>query len=167
MTQWEYLSHTYKVRPLGPADVDRILDLYRSNPLYFEHCPPQPDEVGVLSDLTTVPPAKSVTDKAFLGFFQGQDLLAVLDLVKNYPEEAVIFIGLFMVDKSYQGRGIAGCLMTEILEALGKTYKKVRLGFVQTNLQARAFWQKLGFTPTGEVKQTDDYDIVLAEKSLE
>lgn len=160
------LSQSYRVRPLTLDDSPEILALYQTNPLYFEHYPPQPSLTSVASDLTKFPPSKKATDKAFLGFFDGETLLGVLDLIRDYPQEGTVYLGLFMVHAAYQGQGLSSQLLTEVLSALGADYQKARLSYVATNPQASQFWTKQGFIPTGERIETGDIEIVVAEKHL-
>lgn len=42
MIHFEKLSTKFKVRALVETDIPVILEVYKSNPLYFEHCPPSP-----------------------------------------------------------------------------------------------------------------------------
>ena len=93
----EKLSSKYQVRHLEKCDAQTVLDLYESNPLYFEHCPPPPTIQSVEYDMRALPDGKSIADKHFVGFFDGNNLVAVLDLIEKYPDKQTVFIGLFMV----------------------------------------------------------------------
>ena len=46
-------------------------------------------------------------------------------------------------------------------------FKKMRLGYVENNPQSSHFWSKVGFCPTGEVKELAGKNIVLTEYDLE
>lgn len=156
-------SISFFVRPLTEADIPAILKLYETNPYYFEQCPPPPTEASVLNDMTRLPPGKRREDKHFVGYFDGDRLIAVLDLVEGYPSDEKAFIGLFMLDKAYQGKGLGSQLIVELLESLMRQFKTLRLGYVATNSPAKAFWEKQGFVPTGETSQEKQYTIILAE----
>ena len=88
----EKLSSKYQVRHLEKCDVQAVLDLYESNPLYFEHCPPPPTIQSVEYDMHALPDGKSIADKHFVGFFDGNNLVAVLDLIEKYPDKQTVFI---------------------------------------------------------------------------
>ncbi|MDG3141721.1 GNAT family N-acetyltransferase [Streptococcus suis] len=156
-------SERFFVRPLTDGDVPAILKLYKTNPTFFEHCPPIPTEASVLSDMAKLPYGKRVSDKHFVGYFDNDILIAVLDLVEGYPSEEKAFIGLFILDKAYQGRGIGSQLIVELLENITQRFDAIRLGYVTTNLPAKQFWQKQGFVLTGETSQEEQYTISLAE----
>lgn len=91
----EKLSSKYQVRHLEKCDAQTVLDLYESNPLYFEHCPPPPTIQSVEYDMRALPDGKSIADKHFVGFFDGNNLVAVLDLIEKYPDKQTVFIGLW------------------------------------------------------------------------
>lgn len=156
-------SIRFLVRPLIEADIPAILKLYETNPYYFEYCPPPPTAASVLDDMTKLPPGKRREDKHFVGYFDGDRLIAVLDLVAGYPSDEKAFIGLFMLDKAYQGRGLGSQLIVELLEYVTRQFKTLRLGYVATNSPAKAFWEKQGFVPTGEKSREKQYTIILAE----
>lgn len=84
-------------------------------------------------------------------------------MVEGYPSDEKVFIGLFMLDKAYQGRELGSQLIVELLEYVTRQFKTLRLGHVATNLPAKAFWEKQGFVQTGEKSQEKQYTIILAE----
>ncbi len=49
---------------------------------------------------------------------------------------------------------------------LATHFKKMRLGYVESNPQSSHFWSKVGFCPTGEVKELAGKTIVIAEYAL-
>lgn len=108
----EKLSSKYQVRHLKKCDAQTVLDLYESNPLYFEHCPPPPTIQSVEYDMRALPDGKRIAYKHFVGFFNGNNLVAVLDLIEKYPDKQTVFIGLFMVAAAYQGRGVGSKIVS-------------------------------------------------------
>ncbi|BCP60152.1 GNAT family N-acetyltransferase [Streptococcus parasuis] len=141
--------------------------LYQAKTLYFEHFPPLPSMESLANDLVECPPGKELSDKYFLGFWDKDQLLAVLDLIDGYPTAELAYIGLFMVDSRLAGQGLGSKVIAELLPRLATHFKKVRLGYVESNPQASHFWSKVGFCPTGEVKELAGKTIVLAEYALD
>ena len=82
---FESIFTPYKARKLTEADIPGILNLYSENTEYFKHCPPNPNSKTVKEDLAALPPAKEAADKYFIGIFDGDSLIAVLDLIDRYP----------------------------------------------------------------------------------
>ncbi|HFU4116518.1 TPA: GNAT family N-acetyltransferase [Streptococcus suis] len=159
-------SSRFQVRKLTEADLEQVLALYQTNPLYFEHFPPLPSLESLANDLVDCPPGKSLSDKYFLGFWEHNRLVAILDLIDGYPTAEIAYIGLFMVDANLSGQGLGSRIMAELLPQLATRFKKVRLGYVESNPQSSYFWSKLGFCPTGEIKEMAGRRIVLAEYGL-
>ncbi|CYT98671.1 GNAT family N-acetyltransferase [Streptococcus suis] len=160
-------SKHYQVRKLADADLEQVLVLYQTNPLYFEHFPPLPSLESLANDLVDCPPGKELSDKYFLGFWDKERLVAILDLIDGYPTEDTAYIGLFMVDSRLAGQGLGSKVIAELLSRLATHFKKVRLGYVESNPQASHFWSKVGFCPTGEVKELAGKTIVIAEYALD
>lgn len=159
-------STSFQVRKLTEADLEQVLALYQTNPLYFEHFPPLPSLESLANDLVDCPPGKSLSDKYFLGFWEHNRLVAILDLIDGYPTAEIAYIGLFMVDANLSGQGLGSRIMAELLTQLATRFKKVRLGYVESNPQSSHFWSKVGFCPTGEIKEMAGRRIVLSEYGL-
>lgn len=158
----------YPARRLSPRDADAILKLYAGNPQYFEAMHSPATRESVLDDLTALPPGKTAEDKAFLGFYDGEALVAVMDWIAGYPDGRTAFIGLFMVDAAYQGKGVGSAIVRECLSRFARFgFERVKLGYVETNPQSEAFWKKNGFIPTGERSEREGYAVVVAQRALE
>ena len=68
---------------------------------------------SILNDMAALPPRTPRDRKYYLGYFQGEKLIAVLDLILGYPNAATAFIGLFMMAKSEQGQGAGSRIITD------------------------------------------------------
>ena len=101
--------------------------------------------------MTLLPPGAAPEDKYFLGYFRGDRLAAVLDLIDGYPSAETAYIGLFMVDGRFSGQGIGSRLVEELLEELKTAgFSRVRLAYQKANPQSTRFWTKNGFQPVEE-----------------
>jgi RimJ/RimL family protein N-acetyltransferase len=66
-----------------------------------------------------------------------------MDLIVDFPEEKVAYIGFFMVEAELQGKGIGTEVITDCMEYLKELgYQKVRLAIDEGNPQSHAFWRK-------------------------
>ena len=162
----DQLSKHYRCRILIEKDIPSILSLYESNPLYFQYCPPKPNLASVKEDMLRLPEGKAKADKFYVGFWNGSDLVAVMDFVYAYPDEETVFIGLFMVDQAYQRKGIGSQIVTEVLAYFTKNFRKARLAYVKGNSQSQHFWEKQGFKPIGSEVKQELYTVVIVEQSL-
>lgn len=137
------LSARYAVRRLTEDDVEMIYDLSSGNSIYYRYHPPFVTRESILEDMAALPPGKGYDDKYYIGFFDGAVLVAVMDLILDYHEAGVAFIGFFMTDVKYQGKGIGSGIIsdtTAYLKSLG--YVEIRLGVDKGNPQSFAFWTK-------------------------
>ena len=168
MLNIKLLSDRYRVEKLGPSDVKRVYELCCNNSLYYHYFPPFVSEQSIVEDMNALPPNKEPDDKYYMGYFEGDRLVAVMDLIMGYPDVDVAYIGFFMTDLSVQNKGIGSGIIEELCAALSCLgIKKVRLGWVRNNPQAEHFWHKNLFVETGDVQETEDYTVVVAERELE
>lgn len=162
------LTLKYSVRRLTEADAEIIYDLCIGNTQFYKYSwniTPLTIEL-IKEDLKATPPGKSLSDKYYVGFFDGEKLVAILDLIDGYPEDDVAFIGFFMLAKEYQGKGLGSALVTELfgyLKSIG--FKRVRLGIDKENPQSNHFWKKNGFSVLREMAKEDNI-LLLAERNL-
>lgn len=161
------LSQQYTVRRLTETNVDDVFRLCIGNPTYYLHCPPPVTPQSICDDMRALPPNKTFADKFYVGFFDGDKLVAVCDLILRYPNDKTAFIGFFMTEKSVQNHGIGSRIIAEICSALKNNgFDCVRLGWVSGNTQAENFWRKNGFEPTGVISEHALYNVVVAQKTL-
>ena len=146
MIEISKISKHYPTRVLTEGDAEIILALCRNNPLFYEYTEAEPTKEQILDDLKATPPGKGLSDKYFFGFFEGDELVAVMDLVDGYPDQGTAYIGFFMVNLHYQGKRVGTSIIDEVTEYLrskGKT--AVRLAIDKGNPQSTHFWKKNGF----------------------
>ena len=154
-------SKKYYVRKLQKNDIDQIYSLCSKNHLYYQYCPPYVTRKSIESDMVALPDNIDIKDKYYVGYFKNEKLIAVLDLIDGYPKKDIVFIGFFMMDINVQKNGIGSAIVNELIEYLTTLkYKKVRLGWINGNLQAEHFWIMNGFCPIKEDR------VVLANRTI-
>ena len=153
------VSDNYIARKLQEEDVEEIYRLCSGNPLYYEYCPPAVTKESVREDLTALPPGKTMEDKYFIGLYEGEKLIAVMDLIDGYPTKDIAFVGFFMTDASVQKQGVGSRIIADLLDTLKEVgFQAVRLAWVKGNPQyghhtlpvrrkslKSAFWELLEF----------------------
>ena len=147
------LSKTFYVRKLDKDDIEMIYDLSYKNHIYYQYHPPFVTRESILDYMKALPPGKSYDDKYYIGFFENDSLVAIMDLILDYPTKGIAFIGLFMTNIQYQHKGIGSNIISEItmsLKSLG--YRKIRLGVDKGNPQSYSFWSKNNFNVVSEDK---------------
>lgn len=161
------LSKDYTVRELNEADIEKVYDLMQGNPMYFQYCPPVATYDSISKDMHALPPRTVEEDKFYIGYFEDNQLVAVMDLILNFPNNETAFIGFFMMDKKHQGNGIGSKMVTECGDYLKECgYQHIRLGFAKGNPQSESFWTKNGFVRTGIEDVQELYTVVVMEKAL-
>lgn len=145
------LSNSFRVRRLTSEDVEQIYALSCGNEIFYQYHPPFVTRESILEDMEALPPNKGYEDKFYIGFFDGEQLVAVMDLIRDFPEKKIAFIGLFMMDKAYQGKGVGSQIIEECSNFLWKEgCMSIQLGVDKGNPQSFAFWRKNGFVVTEE-----------------
>ena len=145
------LSNTFDVRRLNIEDTELIYNLSRKNRIYYQFHPPFVTRESIQEDIRALPPGKDYSDKYYVGFFKKETLIAIMDLILEYPTKDTAFIGLFMMDFEYQNKNLGSKIISEsakYLKILG--FHKIRLGVDKENPQSNAFWKKNGFIAAGE-----------------
>ncbi|MEV6266277.1 GNAT family N-acetyltransferase [Kribbella sp. NPDC051936] len=146
-----------ELRSITPADVDAVQELIESDPGYTERITGYlPGESDAQSLLMMRPADLPQESKVVLGAFDDGQLVAVVDLLRGFPNERTAFIGLLEVHAKHQGRGYGGTtyrLVQRYVETTWPEVRTMRLAVVDTNAQvATGFWQRQGFEATGEVR---------------
>lgn len=136
------------LRPLGEKDLPQILALYQSNPAYNALALDGPPTLKICrEDMLELPPGRLPEHKLFLGFFEGNCLAAVWDLVLGYPEESTLYLGLLELAKTHQHQGLGSRLVKALIfKAKTTGFTAMRLGCLEQNHLGLAFWKKMGFT---------------------
>lgn len=147
----ENLSNTYSIKRILDCHLESVYMLCKDNVTYYEHCPLMVTIDSIKEDMTTLPPGKLIEDKYSIGFWQGEVLIAVMDLVDGYPDRHTAYIGLFMMHKHYQAKGIGSNIIQEVQKSLKLSgAKNIELAYAKGNEQSKRFWERNGFIPRGD-----------------
>lgn len=155
-----YTVDKYVIRKLNNNDesilqnlCDRCADFY----IMSEGKPPKKSTAR--NNLESLPPNKDYSDKIVWGIFKNEDqLIAVIDIVKDFPNEKEYIIGLMMIDPVERGKGIGSKLHDWLKEwCLELGVNKLRIGVITDNNRGYNFWTKLGYKEVKRVKQKLDY----------
>ena len=160
------LSTQYRVRYMDDSDADALLGFCLQNDQYYRYCGKQPSRELILHDLHITPPNTPADAKYYVGFYDKDVLVAIMDLIDGYPDSDTAFIGFFMMNRQLQGRQIGTHIIQELCLYLKETsLKRFLLGIDKENPQSNHFWAKNDFSVIREVEQ-DEGTILVAEKCL-
>lgn len=161
------LSSHYIVQEMTAQDLALIYELAVGNPQYYQYCPPFVTRESILADMNALPPGKNFEDKFYIGFYEKEKLIAVMDVILHFPNEQSAYIGFFMMAFERQGRGIGSEIVRECtVELQREGYSLIRLAYAKGNRQSEAFWRKNGFSPTGEEYANEGYTAVVLQREL-
>ena len=130
-------SALYTLRRLGAEDAGKVREIAKGNPAFEEYGIEE-----IIRDMSLLPPGKEMEEKYYLGYFEEDEMVGVLDFIDGYPEEDTAYIGLFMLSKYEQGKRIG----TSLIEAMAcyfreLGYRRMLLGYDKANPQAAGFWR--------------------------
>lgn len=166
MLEINQLSSKYTVKKLVEEDIPNILMVCQGNSVYYKYYKSEPTNENIKDSMRALPSNKSIDDKYFVGFYNEDRLVAVLDLITGYPNEDVVYIGWFIMNKEFQGSGVGTAIIEDIILYLKEDFSYVKLGYIKGNPQAENFWKKNKFRPVGNEVETDSYTIVNMQRAL-
>ena len=149
------------MRRITQADIADVYGLCKSNQKYYAYTNSAPTVESLTEIISRVPEGAELGDKYFVGFYEQDRLVSVLDLITGYPEKDDAFIGWFMVDGRLQRHGIGSQIFADVRAAMaGQGYDYLALSCEKENAEAIAFWQSQGFKAGSE----DDMHIHFARE---
>ncbi|MBR5252214.1 MAG: GNAT family N-acetyltransferase [Oscillospiraceae bacterium] len=148
------LSTKHDVRRITTADISDVYSLCKSNQKYYQHINGVPTVESLTQIISRLPEGAAQQDKYFVGFYDKEQLVSVLELITGYPQHNDAFIGWFMVDGHFQRQGIGSQIFADVRAAVAaQGFDLISLYCEKQNTDALAFWQAQGF---GIVSQDDD-----------
>lgn len=94
-------------------------------------------------------------NKTIFGIYlkETQALIGVFDIITEYPDPTTLCLGLLLIDPAYRDKGNGMTAYCEFEKwALSRKISRIRLGVLDGNDQGLKFWNKAGYTETGERK---------------
>ena len=163
----EQLNGSYTVRLLTEEDLPAMLRVAQSNPLFYQYMQPDPTLENLAESMRALPPRRTMPDKYFFGWFDGERIVGIMDLITRHPRQEMAFIGWFILDAAYQGRGLGRQLTGRVFTMLAQQgFTEVRLGRIKGNPQSEAFWHACGFEENGLSYDTDGYTVLIMSRKL-
>lgn len=132
---------------LAEADVQEVADLYGRCADYFllqDGVPPTLADASAL--FTEVPPEKDAGDQTVLGWRAREGLVAVAQILRDFPSDGTWFLGLMIVDASRRGRGLGRSIYAAVEHwAAARGATEMRVAVLEGNGAGERFWRSLGF----------------------
>ena len=118
-TQENSLPHFRKIkcRFFGKSTcrlhIEMLVEICKQNTVFYEYTEARPTEENILDDMKATPPGIDMQDKYYFGFFDGRELVAIMDLIDGYPKAEIAYIGFFMMNPQYQGKQTGTAIIAE------------------------------------------------------
>ncbi len=143
----------YNIHPITEENIEEAFQLMRSNTYFYSRT--QFHELTLQEckeDITALPPDTSLDQKFFVGIYENDKLVAVLDYLEGYPQNGIAFIGLFMLANEVHGKGIGKKMIQAFIESAKQNkFNEIKLGCFETNEVGHLFWSKMGFVNEREI----------------
>jgi GNAT superfamily N-acetyltransferase len=114
--------------------------------------------------LTARPPHIDDKKKCCFGVFQNRELVAFVDLLRGYPDDKTVYLGLLMIHGKARSKGLGKQVYARI-EALVREWTEIeglRLGVATTN-DVNGFWEKMGFKAFGDPRPCNVEGVTVVE----
>jgi GNAT superfamily N-acetyltransferase len=152
---WHAAMVDIELRDIEPDEVAVLQGLIESDPDYTERVtghPPGPSDAQSL--LLMRPPDVSEEDKRVLGAWLNGSLVAVVDLVRGFPDDDTVHIGLLQVHGEQRRQGLGKQvhdLAVQDVRRWAPRATSLRAAIVATNATyAEPFWRSLKYEPSGD-----------------
>lgn len=161
------LSESFRAVDAKEVDFDDLYALYSSNKGYSDYFSLALSKERLVEDMTMLPGGCSKEQKHFLAYYDGERLIAIIDIISGYPDEKTCYIGLFMVSGDMNGQGIGTRIISELCKALEKEgFEALRLAYGKRYQSAKGFWTKNMFKPIKEAVHDEYGELIVAERKL-
>ena len=134
---------------LFPEDAPRLQVLYARCIGYFLRADGQPPRDTAGDEAFVDGPEGHARDQlALYGVFAPtEELVAEMEVLEGYPDAQTWWIGLMLVDPAARRQGIGRRMVEWLLaRATERRVESLQLGVLDVNLEARRFWENMGFT---------------------
>ena len=166
MLDIDSLFSGYDARVLRECDIPEAAGICSGNPEYYGYMRSLPSTEALLRDTLAVPEGKGLVDKYFLLIRDEAGPLGLADIISGYPEGATAWIGLFMLRRSAQGKGVGRKMASQLLSGLKAAgFRRAGLAYVKDNPVPSHFWPGIGFEPSRETVLSE-YTLITAFKTL-
>ncbi len=100
-----------------------------------------------------LPPGKTCDDKSTFIVLSDHEEVGLIECIRGWRESGYAHIGLLLIGERHQGVGIGAAAMHELERWIAAAWPEthtLRIGVIENNSAAFAFWKKVGFVDTGE-----------------
>ncbi|CAM2185952.1 N-acetyltransferase family protein [Burkholderia orbicola] len=129
------------------SDCAKVLRVFTEAPTYTKLVAGRPPSTKDVDDFFFGKPlGTNAAQKSVFGFFIEREMIGCADVIRSYPTDDCIWIGLMLLAEADQRQGYGKAALKLLMEMAGEWgYRAAQLAVVSTNPRAYAFWQREGF----------------------
>ena len=138
----------YEIKPITKSNFGKVFyEVYNTNQDYSILTEGKESTIETsIKDIDEVPPGFDIKQKIFVGIWENDKVIGVLDLIKGYPSENCLWIGLLMINGEMHCKKIGSKIVTAIQKASTIVgYTSIQIAVHENNANGMAFWRKHGF----------------------
>ncbi|MEN9518762.1 MAG: hypothetical protein RLZZ381_1350 [Cyanobacteriota bacterium] len=156
ITEFELSDFDCSVKNLEINDADTLQKFYEKCADYNYLMEGQPPSAtAAIDEFTAIPTGKTLNDKYMLGIFNSQnELIGLIEGMRNYPEEKVWWVGLIMLAPAHRCKGLLYPLLKQFEQYIanqGMDY--VMASIIETNSKVLRLWKQMGFKIVRQVER--------------
>jgi GNAT superfamily N-acetyltransferase len=165
-----------EVRRATPADIETVIELVETEIGRYREWAPDWQSTGPTPEMRErLSPLYEDDERAWILLaFEGDDAVGVVSLSlvtgadARVPPEGTVYLWQMFVRRDRQGSGLAGALLDLLVEeARRRGYRQIVLWTPAGAAQARRFYEREGFTPTGEEDPDSSFGLPLVQYGRE
>jgi GNAT superfamily N-acetyltransferase len=135
------------MEPIGLDAAPQLQRLYERCAEFWELTEggsPPPD--AAVKELTFAAPGKTVDDSFYFGVYEDEELIAFVQLLRDFPKPAEWFLGLLMLDPAHRSRGLGAEIHGQVVDWLGaQGATTLWIAVLSQNEGALRFWTRMGY----------------------
>lgn len=144
-TVWNQNLTGVQARELTHADDDLIYRFQADHPAYYGHFQDHPvTRREAIQDVDDVPLNATPDQKAYLGVFDGDELVLIVDLIIDYPLPSLVWLGLWMPAKTLTTQRQADLYQSLVRTLQAADAVQLQLSVFMGDRTAPQFWQDQG-----------------------
>jgi ribosomal protein S18 acetylase RimI-like enzyme len=141
-------GHTLRrLHPYSARDIIALNKLLHSSLQYYllhTNAPPLPDAAQKL--LLSIPNGKTENNKFVMALFDEEEMIACVDILREYPRKEIAIIKLLLVAEPFQDQGLGSDLLAQITKLIRSWgCSEIQLGVCTSNPRGFKFWRRHGF----------------------
>jgi ribosomal protein S18 acetylase RimI-like enzyme len=154
----------YEIATITRQSFGHVFEIYDTNQDFFLLTQGKKATIeSSINDIDSIPPNIGIEQKIFVSIWADGKAIGILDLLKDYPEQNYLWIGLLLIHGDMCNKKIGSKIVAAILNASRiEGFKFVQLGVMENNVRGMAFWKKCGFA-----KVRTKENIIVMERSID